>query len=125
MDVRTNTLLVKDTNSSLSNVRQLLVELDIPVRQVLIESRVVIANDDFSKELGVRFGVSNDSFGNNTSGDGAATAGTLGVGAGTTGLINTTGNTLVGTTEPLMRIPRSSDKVLKYPIWNWMTVTPR
>ena len=49
VDVRTNTLLVKDTNSSLLSVRQLLTELDIPVRQVLIESRVVIANDDFSK----------------------------------------------------------------------------
>ena len=57
VDIRTNTLLVKDTNSSLISVRQLLIELDIPVRQVLIESRVVIANDDFSKELGVRFGV--------------------------------------------------------------------
>lgn len=63
VDERTNTLLVKDTNSSLSNVRVLLAELDIPVRQVLIESRVVIANDDFSKELGVRFGISNDSQG--------------------------------------------------------------
>jgi len=63
VDERTNTLLVKDTNTSLSNVRLLLAELDIPVRQVLIESRVVIANDDFSKELGVRFGVSRDSQG--------------------------------------------------------------
>ena len=78
VDARTNTLLVKDTNSSLSNVRQLLQELDIPVRQVLIESRVVIANDDFSKELGVRFGISNDSYGSDTSGDGAAISGQLG-----------------------------------------------
>jgi type IV pilus assembly protein PilQ len=77
VDVRTNTLLVKDTNASLSNVRQLLTELDIPIRQVLIESRVVIANDDFSKELGVRFGASNDSLGNQAAGDGAATSGTL------------------------------------------------
>ncbi len=77
VDARTNTLLVKDTNSSLSSVRQLLTELDIPVRQVLIETRVVIASDDFSKELGVRFGISNDSYGASTSGDGAATSGTL------------------------------------------------
>ena len=77
VDERTNTLLVKDTNSSLANVRTLLVELDIPVRQVLIESRVVIANDDFSKELGVRFGVSRDSQGTTTSGDAAYTSGTL------------------------------------------------
>jgi len=77
VDERTNTLLVKDTNSSLANVRSLLVELDIPIRQVLIESRVVIANDDFSKELGVRFGVSRDTGGNQTSGDAAYTSGTL------------------------------------------------
>jgi type IV pilus assembly protein PilQ len=85
VDERTNTLLVKDTNSSLSSVRSLLAELDIPVRQVLIESRVVIANDDFSKELGVRFGVSNDSFGTSTTGKGAVTAGNLG---GITDLVN-------------------------------------
>ncbi len=77
VDARTNTLLVKDTNSSLASVRQLLAELDIPVRQVLIETRVVIANDDFSKELGVRFGVSNDSYRNGTTGDGAITTGNL------------------------------------------------
>jgi type IV pilus assembly protein PilQ len=77
VDERTNTLLVKDTNSSLSNVRNLLVELDIPVRQVLIESRVVIAADDFSKELGVRFGVSRDSQGTLEDGDAGYTSGSL------------------------------------------------
>jgi len=85
VDVRTNTLLIKDTNASLSNVRQLLTELDIPVRQVLIESRVVIASDDFSKELGVRFGISNDSYGTDQTGNGAVTSGTVG---GVTDLIN-------------------------------------
>ena len=86
VDERTNTLLVKDTNSSLSNVRTLLAELDIPVRQVLIESRVVIANDDFSKELGVRFGISNDSQGDFQSpGETAVTAGNL---SGVTSLVN-------------------------------------
>ena len=77
VDERTNTLLVKDISSSLANVRTLLAELDIAVRQVLIESRVVIANDDFSKELGVRFGVSNDSFGDSTEGGGAVATGSL------------------------------------------------
>ena len=85
VDERTNTLLVKDTNSSLANVRTLLAELDIAVRQVLIESRVVIANDDFSKELGVRFGVSNESFGRKKDGTGAITSGTL---EGVTSLAN-------------------------------------
>lgn len=67
LDARTNTLLVKDTNDSLVNVRRLLTELDIPIRQVLIESRIVIANDDFSNELGVRFGVNASTTSGNTS----------------------------------------------------------
>jgi type IV pilus assembly protein PilQ len=77
VDERTNTLLVKDTNSSLLNVRNLLIELDIPVRQVLIESRVVIASDDFSKELGVRFGISRDTQGITRPGEAGYTSGTL------------------------------------------------
>ncbi len=56
VDVRTNTLLVQDTASKLEDIRRLLQRLDIPVRQVLIESRIVIANNDFTKALGVRFG---------------------------------------------------------------------
>lgn len=56
MDERTNTLIVKDTETVISEIRRTLTKLDIPVRQVLIESRIVIAVDDFKKELGVRFG---------------------------------------------------------------------
>jgi len=56
MDERTNTLIVKDTDTVISEIRRTLKKLDIPVRQVLIESRIVIASDDFKKELGVRFG---------------------------------------------------------------------
>jgi type IV pilus assembly protein PilQ len=77
VDARTNTLLIKDTTSSLANVRRLLAELDIPIRQVLIESRVVAASDDFSKELGVRFGISRNSLEGATAGDAAIASGTL------------------------------------------------
>ena len=56
IDDRTNTLLVQDTAERLQDIRRLVRALDIPVRQVLIESRIVIVNDDFSRELGVRFG---------------------------------------------------------------------
>ncbi len=56
LDERTNTLLVQDTAAKLEEIRRLVRTLDIPVRQVLIESRIVIANDDFAKDLGVRFG---------------------------------------------------------------------
>ncbi len=57
VDVRTNTLMVRDTAKKLDEVRQLVRILDIPVRQVLIESRIVVADDGVGSELGVRFGV--------------------------------------------------------------------
>ncbi|NOX26717.1 MAG: type IV pilus secretin PilQ [Gammaproteobacteria bacterium] len=60
VDERTNTLLVNDTADKLEDIRKLLLSLDIPIRQVLIESRIVVANDDFSKELGARFGFTQD-----------------------------------------------------------------
>jgi type IV pilus assembly protein PilQ len=56
IDERTNTLLLQDTTDRLADVRRLVSTLDIPVRQVLIEARIVIVNDDYSRELGVRFG---------------------------------------------------------------------
>ena len=56
VDERTNTLLVQDTSENLAAVRSMVATLDIPVRQVLIESRIVIVADDFSRELGVRAG---------------------------------------------------------------------
>lgn len=58
VDERTNTLLVLETREKLDEIRALVARLDIPVRQVLIESRIVIANDDFARELGTRFGTS-------------------------------------------------------------------
>ncbi len=60
VDARTNTLLINDTADKLDQIRSLVNRLDIPVRQVLIESRIVIATDDFNKELGVRMGVNRD-----------------------------------------------------------------
>ena len=56
IDERTNTLLVKDTAERLQDIRRLVRTLDIPIRQVLIESRIVVVNDDFSRDLGIRFG---------------------------------------------------------------------
>lgn len=57
IDERTNTLLVQDVSENIAQIRRLVSTLDIPVRQVLIESRIVIVNDDFSRDLGVRWGV--------------------------------------------------------------------
>jgi type IV pilus assembly protein PilQ len=56
IDDRTNTLLLQDTADRLADIRRLVQTLDIPVKQVLIEARIVIVSDDFSRELGVRFG---------------------------------------------------------------------
>ena len=56
IDERTNTLLVQDTVERLQDIRRLVRILDIPIRQVLIESRIVTVNDDFSRDLGVRLG---------------------------------------------------------------------
>ncbi|MFW5454710.1 type IV pilus secretin PilQ [Thioalkalivibrio sulfidiphilus] len=57
VDSRTNTLLVQDTDTKLADIRRLVDRLDIPVQQVLIETRIVIATDDFARDLGARFGV--------------------------------------------------------------------
>lgn len=58
VDERTNTLIVNDTEQKLAELRELMKVLDVPVRQVLIESRIVNASTNFSKNLGVRFGAS-------------------------------------------------------------------
>ena len=57
IDERTNTLLLQDTSDRLTDIRRLVAQLDIAVRQVRIEARIVIVSDDFSRALGVRFGV--------------------------------------------------------------------
>jgi len=59
VDERTNTLLLQDTPSKIREVKKLIAQLDKPVRQVMIETRIVQASDDFSKNLGARFGITN------------------------------------------------------------------
>ena len=55
-ETRTNQLFVTDIPSKLEEVQALIAKIDIPVRQVLIESRIVIADDSFGRSLGVRLG---------------------------------------------------------------------
>ncbi len=57
VDARTNSLLVQDTPGKIRELRKLIAQLDQPVRQVMIESRLVEATDNFSRSLGSRFGV--------------------------------------------------------------------
>ncbi|MDO9047295.1 MAG: type IV pilus secretin PilQ [Methylobacter sp.] len=56
VDARTNTLIVRETTKRLDEVKKLIRKLDVPVRQVMIEARVVIADDSFTENLGVKFG---------------------------------------------------------------------
>jgi type IV pilus assembly protein PilQ len=56
IDERTNTLFVQDTSTRLEEARRLVLQLDVPVRQVLIEARIVIADDNWARQLGARFG---------------------------------------------------------------------
>jgi type IV pilus assembly protein PilQ len=56
-DKRTNTLFIQDTPRKLEEIQAILNKIDIPVRQVMIESRLVLADENFSKELGARFGI--------------------------------------------------------------------
>jgi type IV pilus assembly protein PilQ len=93
VDTRTNTLFVQDVPSRLDEVRRLIAQLDIPVRQVQIEARVVIADDRFSRELGARFGTSS---GSTVNGRNVGISGTLGassaIATGTTPSTVGTGN---------------------------------
>ncbi|MEQ1514668.1 MAG: type IV pilus secretin PilQ family protein [Lysobacteraceae bacterium] len=76
-DRRTNTLLVIDIPARVAEIRRLVAQLDKPVDQVLIEAKIVIATEDFARELGAKFGINgsrnNVAFGNTT----ANTTGTL------------------------------------------------
>jgi type IV pilus assembly protein PilQ len=58
IDDRTNTLLVQDTPDRLTDIRRLVQTLDVPVRQVLIEARIVVVSDTFERDLGAQLGIS-------------------------------------------------------------------
>ena len=62
IDDRTNTLVIQDVGASLEAIRNMVSKLDIPIRQVLIESRIVNADESFTRDLGVKFGGSRSEF---------------------------------------------------------------
>lgn len=66
-DVRTNTIFVQDTPRKLDEVQAIINKVDVPVKQVMIESRMVIASNTFSKALGARFGITQTGAGSNSS----------------------------------------------------------
>ncbi len=91
VDPRTNKILVQDTANNIDAIVALVEELDIPIRQVLIESRIVLVTTNYSKDLGVKFGVSTERSSGNTqlgvSGDlGSASQAAVGIAPGSNGL---------------------------------------
>ncbi|WP_076412426.1 type IV pilus secretin PilQ [Shewanella sp. UCD-KL12] len=68
VDERTNTLLVKDTEETLENIHRLIEVLDIPIRQVLIEARMVTVKDNVSEDLGIQWGITDQQGDKGTSG---------------------------------------------------------
>jgi len=73
IDPRTNTLFIHDTPSKMDEIRKLIAQVDIPVKQVLIESRIVEASDSFSKNLGVRLGLNQGAGGSYSLSNGGST----------------------------------------------------
>ena len=105
IDERTNTLLVQDVSENLAQIRRLVSTLDIPVRQVLIESRIVIVNDDFSRELGIRWGVTAVT---DTSDGLLAVSGSN---SGTNTIVNSALNNLQSTGSPYpVQLPAQGDR---------------
>ena len=83
VDARTNTLIIRDTQEQIDSIRRLVNRLDVPTQQVLIETRVVIADDGFRRDLGVRFGVSGQgSTGRTTTGTAGRLAGSDSIAVG-------------------------------------------
>lgn len=60
VDERTNTLLIRDTAQSIEDIKRMISVLDVAVRQVVIESRMVTVSDDINEELGVRWGITDE-----------------------------------------------------------------
>ena len=109
VDDRTNTLLVQDTAERLQDIRRLVTTLDVPIKQVLIESRIVVVNDDFSRDLGIRLGVSG--YGDDPA-SGEFIAGT-GTGVGANNMVSTwTDNMLDGDplTDGQFEYPQLTDR---------------
>ncbi|HEY7773128.1 MAG TPA: type IV pilus secretin PilQ family protein [Marinagarivorans sp.] len=64
VDERTNSIILTDTEEKINDFRKVIEQIDIPIRQVMIEARIVIANNNFRKELGSRINLAGEGFSN-------------------------------------------------------------
>jgi len=105
IDDRTNILLLQDTADRIVSIRRLVATLDIPVRQVLIESRIVVVRDDFSRDLGIRWGATIVK----ESGNGLIT--TTGSSEGTNSIVNDAADNINSSGQPFpVGIPNLDDR---------------
>jgi type IV pilus assembly protein PilQ len=95
VDSRTNTLIIKDTVKKIDDVKKLIHQLDVPVQQVMIESRIVIADDTFARDLGVKFGAGKQSVLDGNKGFAIGGSGTQGSLSSTDGSVGTFKDSLV------------------------------
>jgi type IV pilus assembly protein PilQ len=106
IDERTNTLLIQDVAERIAAIRRLVTQLDIPVRQVLIESRIVVVRDNFTRSLGIRWGVT----GVRENGDDGLIAVT-GSGNGTNGIVNSAIGNINNNGSPFpVTLPAAGDR---------------
>jgi type IV pilus assembly protein PilQ len=109
VDERTNTLLLQDSADRLADIRRLVATLDIPVRQVLIESRIVVVNDDFERDLGARLGLTTV----NANGNGVVT--TSGTAAATDSIVSSAATNASTTGSPFpVTIPSGTNAPERY-----------
>ena len=114
VDERTNTLVVNDIPEKIQAVRELVAELDKPVKQVLIDSRIVLTEDNYARDLGARFGVS---FINRTSSK-------LVTGSGTSNASTSLAVDVVNGTRPLTIPDLSSRLGVNMPVIGGTSGTP-
>jgi type IV pilus assembly protein PilQ len=110
VDDRTNTLLLQDTADRIADVRRLVALLDIPVKQVLIEARIVVVTNDYERDLGALFGLTATRH-NGTNGLFETTGTAAGVDTGVSSAISNLGTT--GSVYPVS-VPTGSNAVNRY-----------
>jgi type IV pilus assembly protein PilQ len=105
-DERTNNLIVKDVPDKIAEVRDLVTKLDVPTRQVMIDTRLVIASTDFARDIGVKFGVTGVGVDGNNVG---AVSGSL---TGTNTIIDSAATNLTTTGQPFpVTIPSLAERI--------------
>ena len=108
IDDRTNTLMIQDTSNNLERIREAIAIFDVPVRQVLIEARIVVARSTVGEDLGIQWGGGAHSARYSVNNPGAANqSGFTGIGSGSIGGVTSVNNQLVTGTGNFVEFPEA------------------